>query len=206
MSAPTRTAAAVVPIRRKASRLDALRWELHRHRQKRRDRIRRTRRQQQAEHQTNGGPTENGRAFAETDTTRFDEHRVRQAQQVARFLQLDDERRVESEGSSNNDKKSKGAVSIPLSNCHNVLYTGDVQIGTPPQTFTVDFDTGSSDMWVPSQKCDSTCDLYPSWRRYDATKSSTYAIASNNPQETEFADEYVDGEKVRAATKKRRLG
>lgn len=80
---------------------------------------------------------------------------------------------------------------LALSNCHLVLWTGDISLGTPPQTFTLDFDTGSSDIWVPSMHCDETCDAFTGWRRYDSSVSSTYS-----PTNSPFGAEYVDGEKV----------
>ncbi|KAI8078995.1 rhizopuspepsin precursor-like protein [Gilbertella persicaria] len=51
-----------------------------------------------------------------------------------------------------------------------IEYYGVVGIGTPEQKFKLDFDTGSSDLWIASTLC-STCTTHT---RYDSTKSSTY--------------------------------
>jgi len=54
----------------------------------------------------------------------------------------------------------------------NTQYFVDVKIGTPGQVFTMVPDTGSSNLWVYSQKCWAIpCFTHA---KYDSSKSSTY--------------------------------
>lgn len=60
---------------------------------------------------------------------------------------------------------------VTIHDFQNAQYYGAVSVGTPAQTFQVIYDTGSSNLWVPSKKCEKGCTGHT---LYDSTQSSSY--------------------------------
>ncbi|KAH9166889.1 acid protease [Lactarius sanguifluus] len=68
------------------------------------------------------------------------------------------------------------------------LWYGSISVGTPAVTYTVAFDTGSSDLFLPASNCDSTCSGH---KLYDPSASSTSSDVGEP-----FSHQYGDGSAV----------
>ncbi|GAB9474842.1 Cathepsin-like aspartic protease a1 [Globisporangium polare] len=94
---------------------------------------------------------------------------------------------------SDDAKKDRRLVRIELENYDQMQFFGTLRVGNPPQQFRVIFDTGSSDVWVPSESCRACAGI----RRYHAHRSTSHCRhGGNNATTTERFDVHYGSGKV----------
>ncbi|KAI8984815.1 acid protease [Trametes punicea] len=59
---------------------------------------------------------------------------------------------------------------VPLNDTDGFMRTGSISVGTPARDFLVDFDTGSSDLFLPGPLCVQNCEQH---KKYDPAESSS---------------------------------
>ncbi|CAL9074657.1 unnamed protein product [Musa textilis] len=81
---------------------------------------------------------------------------------------------------------------VSLKNYLNAQYFGEIGIGTPAQKFTVIFDTGSSNLWIPSSKCILSVACY-FHSKYKSSASSTYQKNAGKSAEIHYGSGSISG-------------
>lgn len=108
---------------------------------------------------------------------------------TADTFSLDFKKEIRRDISHSHLYRRQKSVQVPVSNLE-ILYLINITIGTPPQSFSLQIDTGSSDTWVPSRSSD-VCQEYPrqcSLGYFVSTLSKTFKLVARNAFEIRYQD------------------
>uniref|UniRef100_A0A1I8NMS2 Peptidase A1 domain-containing protein n=1 Tax=Stomoxys calcitrans TaxID=35570 RepID=A0A1I8NMS2_STOCA len=90
------------------------------------------------------------------------------------LIATSDESSNESSNESSDESTDESSIEEQLANTLNMEYYGIITIGTPPQDFLVLFDSGSSNLWIPSSQCYANNTACQTHSQYNSSASSTY--------------------------------
>jgi len=81
---------------------------------------------------------------------------------------------------------------VVLHDLKNAQYYGTLNIGSPAQAFEVVFDTGSSDLWIPSSNCSTRSPNCGAKKAFDSTSSTSYSDVEKGAK-SDFNIQYGSG-------------
>ncbi|XP_038685525.1 aspartic proteinase A1-like isoform X2 [Tripterygium wilfordii] len=88
-------------------------------------------------------------------------------------------------------RDQEGMEIVELVSHMDAMYYGGIGIGTPPQNFNVLFDTGSTDLWVPSTKCESLACF--EHFQYNSSLSETHKTITGPSVDVHFISAAISG-------------
>ncbi|VEU43251.1 unnamed protein product [Pseudo-nitzschia multistriata] len=112
---------------------------------------------------------------AKAEPTRIALHKRSNDELVSAHLAREREARRRGGNGRLRGLSGQAGASVAIKDYENAQYFGVVELGSPPQSFRVIYDTGSSDLWVPGVGC-THCGIPfgPAKSKYDASASATY--------------------------------
>eukprot|EP00931_Biecheleriopsis_adriatica_P087078 TRINITY_DN615_c0_g1_i1.p1 TRINITY_DN615_c0_g1~~TRINITY_DN615_c0_g1_i1.p1 ORF type:complete len:424 (-),score=80.07 TRINITY_DN615_c0_g1_i1:89-1273(-) len=74
-------------------------------------------------------------------------------------------------------ESGSGGTKVELYNTYNTMYSGEIEVGSPGQKIQVVFDTGSSNLWVPSQQSLYKTRLHDIHNGFESSQSQTFVAS-----------------------------
>ncbi|XP_071497103.1 cathepsin D-like [Diadema antillarum] len=84
------------------------------------------------------------------------------------------------------------SFAVNMSDYLDAQYYGSLSLGTPPQTFSVLFDTGCTDLWIASSSFSPESGWIRRHHAYNSSKSSSY-VANGTKWSIVYANCYAEG-------------